>query len=453
MNTSGVKQHANQVVVDMGKLFRGSTQTILVLLNLVAMVILSIIAVTQFYKLQKHDVIVLSDAAFADSPSFNQHLPLATTYVSDPKIIALNYSLCEDRDHICKLANVAPLTVSRSGLLSSTFLTLSDNSLHITHIIWVVSWFTTPISLFLFANANWFSFEQWMWWILYIFIFVWNSVGLILMLFAHATPMYNSVFAILYAIFSSMLIWSVREAWKVVTNDGTEKVQIFAKMNSNTKSQIPKLMQVSMTKLKPAYVLAASESQTAPIEIRYIFSQTALIVTELFFLIPIVYLVAMVMIQYRVTPFDLQTRYWLSTIFYGSLVLMEKARRAGVTYMTDVCLISFSIATTVALEYFFVADLVLLFSRHVPTSTVVIYMLIVASQIIGIGIIACNIYLAAIMQKNLTTMTEMQEDNKNINVTNLETVEKLIYKSILILLIVTKIVLGIYLSESKIKVA
>jgi hypothetical protein len=352
------------------------------------------------------------------------------------------------------MSHVSPLMLTHSGLLSNRLFDLTEQSMHVTHVIWVVSWFTTPISLFLFANANWFSFEQWMWWLMYVFIFVWNAVGLGFMLFEASTPLYNGVFAILYCAFSTMLIFSVREAWKVVTNDGSEKKPIFTSEASSYRKKIPKLMQVSLTKPQPSYILAgSSEAQTSPIEIRYIYSQTALVVTELFFLIPILYLVATVMVQYRVTPFDLQVRYWVSTHFFGSLILMEKSRRVGVTYMTDVCLIAFSIATTIALGYFFIADLTVLLTRAVSWATMCIYLILVAAQLVGICLIGCNIYLASMMSKQVATMTQTQENETSPDVKRLEGIEKMTFKGTLLLLIVSKGILSYSLIDSLIKVA
>ena len=454
MNTVGVRQHVNQVVDDMGNLFRGCINTPLILTNLGAIIVLSIAAVTQFNQHNAKDLISFTDAAFIDSPALVSGTQMPATYVMDPETVALDESSCTVDDRLCRLSHVSPLTMSHSGLLSNEFFNLAEQSMRITHMIWVVSWFTTPISLFLFANANWINFEKWMWWLLYMFIFAWNSVGLILMLFEQSTPMYNGVFAILYFIFSSMLIFSVREAWQVVTNDGSEKFQTFTGSAARLTDKVPKLMQVPLTKVKPAYFQAeSSEAQTIPTEIRYIFSQTALVVTEFFFIIPILYLVATVMVQYRVTPFDLQVRYWLSTIFYGSLILMEKSRRVGVTYMTDVCLISFSISTAIALGYFHVFDLMTLSQREVSWPIMWMYIILIFAHLIGILIIVSNIVLAAIMNKGAATMTDTEEKGTSTDIKMLQYAEKLTFRSTLVVLIGTKIILSRYLLDGLITVA
>ena len=454
MDTYGVQQHVNQVVVDMGNLFRGSINTPLILANLVGIVALSLASVIEFNKHNTHDIASFTDAAFRDSPAFVTDLPFHATYLIDPKTTAIDDMLCAEDDHLCVMSHVSPLTLSHSGVVSNQIFDITEQSMHVTHMIWVVSWFITPISLFLFANANWFSFEQWMWWLMYVFIFSWNAIGLIFMLFEAATPVYNAVFAILYCAFSTMLILSVREAWKVVTNDGSEKAQIFTSAASSLKSKIPKLMQVSLVKAQPSYLLAgSSEAQTSPIEIRYIYSQTALVVTELFFLVPILYLVATVMVQYRVTPFELQARYWVSTLFFGSLVLMEKSRRVGVTYMTDVCLIAFAIATTISLGFFFIADLIVVMTRAVAWAPMFIFFILFASQFVGICLIGCNIFLASMMSKQVATMTQTQENDRSSDVKRLEGIEKMTFQATLLLLIVSKFIMCYALLNSLIKVA
>lgn len=441
--------------MDMGKLFRGAISTPLMTVNLASVIILSLVAVSEFNYRDENNMIKLTDTAFQDSPAFDPTMvPPAATYLTDAATVALDDELCDEHDRICGISHVSRLVVGHSGWLSAFhFVDLAKQSVKVTHLIWVVSWFTTPISLFLFANANWFSYERWMWWSLYAFIFIWDAFGLVMMLFEEYTPLYNAAIAIIYCVFSTMLIFSVREAWKVVSHDGIEKKQVFASAASGSTAKIPKLMQVSLTNTKPAYILAgSSDAPPIPTEIRYIYSQTALVIVELFFIFPVLYMIGTAMIQYRITPFDLQVRYWLSTLFYGSLVLLEKSRRVGVTYMTDVFLITFALATTIALHFYFVTDFMILFTMQASDATYVIWGLLVGSHLIGLGVIVSNIFLASIMQKGTATMTEIQEDGTSDNTKILQGLETGIFRSSLVLLSVTKIALSVFLVQSSMHV-
>jgi hypothetical protein len=443
MDSSAARRHVDEVVFDMGKLFRGSYNNLAMTLNLIAVIFLSIAAMVQYFRHNTADLILVTDAAFSDSQMFATNIPPSTTYVIDNSTLALDNSKCSADDRVCRISHVASLVVGHSGLLSNHLFGFADKSIHINHIVWVVSWFTTPISLFLFANASWADFEQWMWWVTYVFIFGWNAVGLVFMIFDGSSTLYNSLFAVLYCIFSTALMFSVREAWRVVTNDGSEKVKIFASAASSLKLKSPKLMQVPLNNMKPSYLLAASsEEQVVPIEIRYISSQTALVVTELFFLIPVLNMIATAMVQHRLTAFDLQTRYWVCTIFFGSLILMEKTRRVGVTYMTDVCLIMLAIFTCITQLWVLIPDLMFIGATNVPAIALTVYIFIILAHGIGICLIIANAVLASIMQKTLATMTETQQ-GLNEDVKMLERFESITFKTILVLLIALKITLAV----------
>ena len=451
MNPSGLGKHVNDVVVDMGNLFRGTLSTPLMVFNLAGAVFLSVAAIVQLSVHNPGEMIMLSDAAFLDSPSFatNADRPPNTTYFTDPFSVTLS-NTCAADDHICSISHFSPLVPGHSGLFSETLFTLEEKSIHITHMIWAVSWFLTPVSLFLFANANWVNFEPWLWWVTYVFIFMWNAVGLIWMMFQQPMPLYNNLYAVIYFAFSTMLMFSVREAWRVVTNDGEDKEMIFANVASRVDAKIPKIMRVPMHNVRHSYAVAAtSDGQPVNVEIRYIFSQTALAVTEMFFLIPILNMVATVMVQHRVTQFDLQTRYWFCTIFFGSLVLMEKSRRVGVTYMTDVFLIALGVFSANAQITIFVRDFVFLVqTRELVWHTLVIYIILLIAHFIGISIIVCNAMLAAIIQKTHKSMVDTQEDDtggRSKDVKILEMFEKVTFTSTMLLLIVCKFVVGSFL--------
>jgi hypothetical protein len=459
MNPSGLGKHVNEVVIDMGNLFRGSLSTPLMMLNLVGAIFLSVAAIIQLSANSPGEMIMLSDAAFSDSPSFaiNSDIPPQTTYFTDPVALTLS-TTCAADDHICRLSHFSPLVVGHSGLFSETLFTLEEKSIHITHILWVVSWFTTPISLFLFANANWVNFEPWLWWVTYVFIFGWNVVGLLWMLFQKPIPVYNNLYAVIYFTFSTMLMFSVREAWRVVTNDGEDKEIVFANVASRADGKIPKIMRVPMQNVRHSYALtAASDAKPVAVEIRYIFSQTALAVTEMFFLIPVLNMVATVMVHHRVTQFDLQTRYWFSTIFFGSLVLMEKSRRVGVTYMTDAFLVALGIFSGYAQIIIFVGDFIfMLQTRELVWHTLVVYIIILTAHVIGICIIVCNAMLAGLIQKTHKSMVAIQEDESGSRSKDekiLETFEKWVFISTMLLLIVCKFMVGALLLSALLQTA
>jgi hypothetical protein len=121
---------------------------------------------------------------------------------------------------------------------------------------------------------------------------------------------------------------------------------------------------------------------------------------------------------------------------------MEKTRRVGVTYMTDVCLIMLAIFTCITQLWILIPDLMFIGATNVPAIAITVYIFIILAHGIGICLIIANAVLASIMQKTLATMTETQQ-GLNEDVKMLERFESATFKTILVLLIALKITLAI----------
>jgi len=128
---------------------------------------------------------------------------------------------------------------------------------------------------------------------------------------------------------------------------------------------------------------------------------------------------------------------------------MEKSRRVGVTYMTDVFLIALGVFSANAQITIFVRDFVFLVqTRELVWHTLVIYIILLIAHFIGISIIVCNAMLAAIIQKTHKSMVDTQEDDtggRSKDVKILEMFEKVTFTSTMLLLIVCKFVVGSFL--------
>jgi hypothetical protein len=391
-----------------------------VFLNVVFSVMLALVSMEKFGRTNYHDVFRFSDASFVgSSPVFNESGTPGVAVV--PSMALHNDSLCHDGSDTCF---VGRLQMGRSGMFGESFLNLEQIDFNVPHMIWIAAWFTTPISLFLLANATWKVFEQWMWWGLYLFIGIWDVIGLFMMIFWHHSPMYNKIMAFAYFAFSGLLMFSVRETWRVLIGDvegGAMDSDTTGPMKGQRKTlygspAVPPFMQkISMGRMdsvaKPVYMLAAERVADIPVVIAHTFTRSVLILTEMFFLIPVVATTAFVMAQERVIPFDVQTRSWQTVLMFGVVVILEKARKTRLSYVTDTALVMAASVCVTGVMWFMIPEF-LWFCRnwghtHAGTSLMYLsYVLLVLDAIVNVIV---NIIFITFIGKDQRKLKEFQD--------------------------------------------
>jgi hypothetical protein len=310
--------------------------------------------------------------------------------------------------------------MGRSGMFGDNFLHLEQIEFNVPHMLWIAAWFTTPISLFLLANATWDVFEQWMWWGLYLFIGVWDVVGLVVMIFWHESPLYNKMVAFVYFSFSALLMFSVRETWRVLIGDveggatGDDTSGPMKTMYGNP--AVPPFMQkISMGRMdsvnKPVYMLAVEKRATdVPVVIAHTFTRSVLILTEMFFLIPVVATTAFVMSQQRVIPFDVQMRSWQTALMFGVIVILEKARKTRLSYVTDTVLVMAASVCVSGVLWFMLPEFIWFaynLPAHIgPCLMYVCYLLLVIAAIVNVVV---NIIFVTFVGKDQNKLKEFQD--------------------------------------------
>ena len=388
--------------------------------NVIFSIILALAAMEQFGRTHYHDVIRFSDASFAGSVSvFNESGTNGVAVV--PSNTLAHDSLCHDGSDTCF---VGTLQMGRSGMFGQSFMNLEQIEFNLPHMMWMAAWFTTPISLFLLANATWKVFEQWMWFGLYLFIGIWDIVGLSFMIFWHSSPLYNKILAFVYFAFSGLLMHSVRETWRVLVGDvegGAVDGETIGPMKGQRKTMygnpaVPPFMQkISMGRMdsvaKPVYMLAAENPVTdIPVVVAHTFTRSVLILTEMFFLIPVVATTAFVMAQERVIPFDVQMRSWQTALLFGVVVILEKARKTRLSYVTDTTL-AMAASVCVAGVLWFVVPEFWWFSRNVPAHLgpslmYFCFLLFVAAAIVNVLV---NLIFITFIGKDPSKLKEFQD--------------------------------------------
>ncbi|KAJ1468482.1 hypothetical protein T484DRAFT_1755110 [Baffinella frigidus] len=263
-----------------------------------------------------------------------------------------------------------------------------------------------------------------MWWGLYLFIGVWDISGLLLMVFWHHSPFYNKLVAFVYFSFSGLLMFSVRETWRVLMGDvegGAMEEDSTGPMNGQRKTMfgnpaVPPFMQkISMGKMdsvgKPVYMLAADKTvPDIPVVIAHSFTRSVLTLTEMFFLIPAVATTAFVMGQHRVIPFDVQMRAWQTALLFGVVVILEKARKTRLSYVTDTVLVMGASMAITSVLWFMVPEFIW-FLRNIPVHVgpCLMYVCLLLFVIVAMVNVLVNIIFITFIGKDTRKLKAFQE--------------------------------------------
>ena len=384
---SAVSTHFADVFNDIKLFLFQASRNPFVSLNLIFTLILTFSAMEKFGHTGPADVTHFTDMSFNDSA----RVPYAELSSGIPILPGIDLdadTVCLEGESEHVMYNLegcfgGVLRMGRGGIFDSDSIGFEQNAFNVPHFIWVSSWFVTPIALFLVANAAWSVFNQWMWWSLYVFIMVWDVVGLMLMLVWHQSPLYNKIIAFVYFAFSALLMVSVRETWRVLSSGDVTRDDngddVTLPMKSHHPSEIPSFMQgvslgvgptgaavksVCYTGAAPGTgngggsMYVAVSSDNVPTVLAHTFTRTVLILCEFFFLIPVVASTAFVMSQERAIPFDVQVRAWQSSLLFGVVVVLEKARKTRLSYMTDTVLVMAAVVALYNMLDSFIPELI-----------------------------------------------------------------------------------------------
>jgi hypothetical protein len=374
-----VQAHFQSIGRDLWGVCMQSVRNPFVTLNLLFTLVLSFGAMDKFGRTGVGDVTHFTDMSFLGS------LPLlgVSRVGLDTPVVPGKYLDYDTRcigdvhdTHVGSTCFDGRLKMGRSGIFGNGFLGLEQNSFNVPHFMWVAVWYAAPISMFLVANEMWSVVQQWMWWGLYMIILAWNVSGLFLMLLWHQSPMYNKIIAFVYFAVSGMLMVSVRETWCVLLRSGggdTGDVNgtvrgrpmksrrpdvvtlthghsavhpyVRGKLPFGAKAQ-GKYEPLGLEEVAPAPAPVRVEVSSrlvgpgdVPDDVAHTFTRTVLLLSEFFFLAPVVSSMAFVMSQDRVVPFDIQARAWQMSLLFGVVVLIEKARKTRLSYVTDTVLL------------------------------------------------------------------------------------------------------------------
>jgi hypothetical protein len=432
--TSAVRRHFNEIGRHILLFLRSCCDyrkplNIVIFFNFILTLILAIAAMFRFLNTAPTDMIIFSDAAFLDSHVDSTTLDAGRldagarndtgTAVFSAADIDTSERLCNGGRETCFSGYLHPTS---SGMFAGQV--LQQDSFNVPYMLWVAAWFVSPISVFLLANATWAVFEQWMWWGLFMMIMIWDVVGLVMMtlLNQHESPLYSKIMAFVYFLFSALLMFAVRETWKVlndtsdVLNDRVGPMQSkrtgslgrkkAAANSSSQASVVPKFMQVLMNGVTAdksdsdtanveggvpdeasheadanrvfnpkrssnhgsggaphttghhAYTSLAQKSDTVPSVVAHSFTRSVLILSELMFLAPVVCVSAYVIAQQRIVPFDVQARSWQTSLMFAIVVLLEKSRKTQVSYMSDTVLVMAALVSLNGVSWFAIPEFI-----------------------------------------------------------------------------------------------
>jgi hypothetical protein len=415
--TNAVRAHFSEVGTDIKLFFSQTIRNPFVTFNLIFTLVLTFSAMEKFGRTGPQDVTHFTDMSFSDSsPPPNVHLTAGISVLAD--IHLHNDTACltgEAPHHMYNAPDCygGQLGLGRSGIFEGGMLGFEQNSFNVPHFLWVSSWFVTPIALFLVANASWSVFNQWMWWVLYVFVMVWDVVGLLLMLVWHQSPTYNKIIAFVYFSFSSLLMISVRETWRVLSDPSSRDENgddVTMPMKSHNPAGVPDFMQGlslgvskvgATTKGGSGYVPLAFDvavpvsSEVVPTVLAHTFTRTVLILCEFFFLVPVVASTAFVMSQERVIPFDVQLRAWQASLLFGIVVVLEKARKTRLSYMSDTVLVMAAVVALFNVLYSTIPEIMWTLT-NVPMGLAISVMYACLSLIILIAIVNVGVNMVYI---------------------------------------------------------
>jgi len=421
-----VEVHFHGLWNDVSQFFKQSIRNPFVTSNLIFTLILAFGAMEKFGRTGPSDVTHFTDMSFMDSLPVLGAMSLGLGTPVVPGRLLANETACsgtEDDVHMGGVCFDGKLRMGRSGVFGNGFLGLEQNSFNVPHFIWVATWFATPISLFLVANNMWSIFHQWMWWTMYVFIFLWNVTGLLMMLLWHRSPMYNKIMAFVYFSFSGLLMISVRETWRVLMRGGVDGAPMGIKRSDGvTKTVIHPFMQnVSFGVTDPAkgtyekvanVVDVTHPGDDVPTVISHTFTRTVLLLSEFFFIAPVIVSTAYVMSQDRVVPFDIQVRAWQVSLLFGAVVLLEKARKTRLSYVTDTVLVMASGVAVLGVMFLAVPEMIwVCYNLHIRSAMAVMYACFAILIIVAIVNIVVNLYYITFVGKDSHALDEYRDSS------------------------------------------
>jgi hypothetical protein len=442
---SGLRAHFEDIWDHMKKFGMGVFHNPEVAVNASVSIIVSFVTLATFCRMQTTDMIMLSDVSFAHSPGLGMH-PVAV-------IPGANYShnvTCGANDRMCSLAHPSALYAGPSGILGGSMAVMHQNEFSVPHVLCIALWFSTPISLFLLANGTWQVFEQWMWWSLYVVIFIWDMFGLLGLMLLNDTTVYNKILVFIYFMYSFLLIYSVRETWKLRydrprVNDGDERGMMDQRYPTRPTptyghSAVPAFMQklVIGSASNPAYTLAAGGTEEpttadapaaggdngmrfalAPEVITHTFTRTVLLLCEFFFIAPMIYISAHVLVYERAIPMDVQTRFWQTSVMFGAVVLLEKSRKTRLSYVTDTVLSMVALVSQLAVSWFFIPEVIRLFNGildHGEEGPVLLYVSFIICYLVAYVNLFVSITFIMFIGKDTSKLIAFQEISSGVAV-------------------------------------
>jgi hypothetical protein len=420
-----------------------------VAVNAIVSIVVSFLTLTTFCRMEMSDNIMFSDVSFVKYMLNDDHMPPVAVI---PGKDFMGNVTCGESDRMCILEHPSELFPGASGIFGGGFTAIHQNEFNLPHLICVALWFSTPISLFLLANGTWQVFEQWMWWSLYLVIFIWDMFGLIGLMLLNHTSVYNKIIVFIYFMYSFLLIYSVRETWKLRyssrnTDDddrgmmdkrystgptpvyGHSAVPVFMQklviggvanasytLADEADAELPSIADALKERDGPdAWIVDKDNGARyalAPEVITHTFTRTVLLLCEFFFIAPVIYISAYVLVQERVMPMDVQTRFWQTSVMFGVIVLMEKSRKTRLSYVTDTVLSMASLVSLLAVSWFLYPEVVRFFSGildHGAEGVVILYVSFLLCYIVAYVNLVVSIVFVMFIGKDTSKLIVFHE--------------------------------------------
>jgi hypothetical protein len=440
-----VVRHLVDTVSHIRKFLREAAGSGEVTMNAIISIVVCFVSLNEFSQTKMSDIIQFSDVSYQLSDVNTTVYPLAVVSSLD----LITDSVCIDGDRLCKFGYPSEFYAGTSGILAYSFAIFNQFEFSVPHLLAAALWFTTPISLFLLANQTWDVFEQWMWWGLYMVIFIWEVVGLSLLLIINYAPMYNKILVFVYFLYSTLLIYAVRETWMLrnAPNIYNDKGLDRGRMDKN--SAVPAFMQnlVIVGVSKKVYTLAengddgdfettdlvqkdipvgipadeGNRSALAPEVVTHTFTRTVLLLCEFFFIAPVIYVSAFVLVQERVIPMDVQVRHWQTSLMFGIVVLIEKSRKTRLSYVTDAVLSMAGVLSVLAVSWFMIPEVVRVLTgvpnEIVPSSPVgvVLYLTFLVCYLVAVINLCVSMVFVIFIGKDQTKLSAFQNADASQN--------------------------------------
>jgi hypothetical protein len=446
-NRSSIRRHFNDVASEVATFLGECVRSFEVTTNAVVSIAICVLSLEAFSRMKMADIIHFSDVSYVVSDENVSSSPLAI--VSGASLVT--DSVCLPENRLCNIGYPAGFHPGASGILAYSFTTFNQNEFSVPHLMAVAMWFTTPISLFLLANQTWDVFKQWMWWGLYFLIFLWELIGFFTLLLLNYAPMYNKLLVFVYFLYSFMLIYSVRETWMLRSAENKTNDAKLDRGRMDT--EIPSFMQklVFMSTYRQAYKLAAdgddfeiaevardvpnaktftampdddgNRSALAPEVVTHTFTRSVLILCEFFFIAPVIYVSAFVLVQERSIPVEVQVRHWQASVLFGIVVLIEKSRKTCLSYVTDTVLSMAGLVSVLAVLWTFIPELVRVLSgipdEMIPSSPggVVLYLTFALCLLVVVVNLLVSFIFILFIGKDETLLSEFQNADASSKLT------------------------------------